>query len=187
MTEITVLGIDPGASGACAAIRLLDAGRDSGPQYVKTLAVWDMPTTYRYDGKQRPNVQSIEEILGIIKPDYAIIEHVHARELFDKGSKRWRNPAAEWSLAQGFGMLLSAVMLSVGAERTHLVTPSVWKSRLGLTASKGGSISMASGLGIPGLSSKVTSGSCRHDWAEAVLLVEYFRQFVHGNEGAKLI
>lgn len=187
MSEITVLGIDPGASGACAAIRMRDTGRDSGPEYIKTLAVWDMPTTYRYDGKQRPNVQSIEEILSIIRPDFAILEHVHAREMFDKASRRWRNPASEWSLAQGFGMLLATVMLSVGRDRTHLVVPAVWKSRMGLNSSKETSISMVSKLSIPGLSEKVRSGSCRHDWAEAVLLVDYWRQFVAGNSEANLI
>lgn len=119
-----ILGIDPGLSGALA---VLDTKK-------KSVVFMDMPTrTYRgADGKSRGSKKQRRRFVdGRIvgqwieqhDPDVAVIESVHSF------GNEGRASLAKFLTA--FGVVLGCVQDRMG-DYHHLVTPPVWKRRLGL-------------------------------------------------------
>lgn len=169
-----ILGIDPGVNGAFA---FLDAtvGDDGVLTWTKARAICDMPNTHSLDGARRPNVTAINRILEAARPDHIVLERVHAMPFSRTLPSRDRDPVTEWSLAQGYGMVLACCLMSVPEERLHLPTPSAWKRKLGVTSDKGTSVRLARSLNITGTGGALEAGTAQHDRAEAILLADFFR------------
>ncbi len=77
---ITVVGIDPGRSGAIATGRLIEAalpcGRDSWDNIID---IRKMPTTVDIEGGVLPDVEAMTGVLHAAEPSYVILEHVSFR------------------------------------------------------------------------------------------------------------
>jgi crossover junction endodeoxyribonuclease RuvC len=152
----TIMGIDPGLSGA---LSYLDRG---------VLKLFDMPTTGA--GKKRAvNADAVAEIIENIgaapddndRPDAAFLEHVHAIHGVDAGST--------FRFGESFGVIrgiVAALRIPI-----FLIPPKLWKKALGLPADK----EAARGLAID-LFPKFAALFARkldHNRAEAALLAWY--------------
>lgn len=124
-----VIGIDPGNAGAIALIE--GEGRTA-----RLVSFWDMPTEpVRVNGKERRRVspKAVCSILNALvssapfdQRPVAVIEHVH-------GYGRDGSVGA-FAFGRSFGIVETAAH---GAGlNVHLVTPQLWKARLGLCSSK---------------------------------------------------
>jgi Holliday junction resolvasome RuvABC endonuclease subunit len=164
---VRILGIDPGLSGALA---VLDTKR-------KKVAVIDMPLrTYKgADGKSRGSKkqrrrfvdgQMIADWIEEQRPEFAVIESVHSF------GNEGRASLAKFLTA--FGVALGSVQTMLGKNH-YLVTPPVWKRRLGLVGkSKEASHALACKL-YPRYSGLFAGprGGLLTDRAEALLIAHY--------------
>ncbi len=162
---VTFIGVDPGLSGAVAAID------ENG----NLISVQDAPTIEVKKGKgkskRRVYVESamaalLEALVRAASPgakqNVVAIEHVHAMP--KNGS------IGNFNLGMGFGLWLGIVAaLRVPYER---VEPRTWKGEFGLDADKGKSLVLASRL-FPAapLSRQKDEGR-----AEALLIAEWLRR-----------
>ncbi len=147
-----IVGIDPGASGALAAL-CGDA-----------LEVWDMPT-HDIKGKKRLDLHRLNDmvrgIAGLYEPRLAVIEDVHSMPKQGVAS----------SFAFGFAAAAAQAFVVAYAMPMRLVPPSGWKRLMGLSADKDESRRKASQL-FPRFAS-LWSRSKDDGRAEAVLLAYY--------------
>lgn len=155
-----ILGIDPGASGALALLRIDAQGRETVDH------VFDMPThSVAVNGKTKRRLDLYQlarwvdlHCSGI---EMAVIEDVHSM------------PGQGVVSVFSFGFAAGAVqqVVACNAIPTLLVSPAKWKQRLGLSADKDGSRRLAS-MKFP---------AAAHHWArvkddgraEAALLAHY--------------
>lgn len=123
----TILGIDPGLSGA---ISLYDGNE---------LLIWDMPTLeMMVNGKKRNrlDIVRLKNILLEHKADHAFIERVNAQP---------SNGAAS-AFAYGYGVgAIDAVVQCCGIPFTH-ITPMKWKKDMQCPKEKDGARMRASQL-----------------------------------------
>jgi crossover junction endodeoxyribonuclease RuvC len=126
----TILGIDPGLSGAIACVI-------NG----ELLAVEDMPTFSEIRGRKTINTVNANAVASIMR-EFAlanletptvVIERVHATPQMGVTSA--------FSFGDGYGVL-RGVTAALGYPVTF-VAPNVWKKAMGLTADKGGSRRLA--------------------------------------------
>lgn len=118
-----VLGIDPGLSGGIA---VLNPGL---PLERRVVAIYDMPVTTSKGGAKRVDVAELASIFGWHAP--------HARLIVveEVGPSPQQGVVSAFSFGMGFGMILG---VAAGFPRSpvHLVKPSVWKMRFGLSTDK---------------------------------------------------
>ena len=147
------IGIDPGMSGAIAALD--DAGQHLG--------TWDMPATT--DGKLNW-VDAIAlntilwEITAATRPAQVVIERV--------GAMPKQGIASAFKFGVGFGSILATIEAS--RLPLHFVTPQKWKRALGLSSNKAASLHKARLL-FPNAHLRYAKNEGR---AEALLLAHYF-------------
>lgn len=154
-----ICGIDPGLKGAIA---FADVSIDGT---VSNACVFDMPVTDQVDGKPLPDAMAIRRIILDQNPDCVVLEHA-----------QFRNQGHQWRTALGFGELRAAVRSCFADQRTHLVYPSVWKIKMGLSSEKDSSLDAAR-TDFPQLSSflkrKKDDGR-----AESLELIIYYVRFL---------
>ena len=153
MAEIITIGIDPGMSGAIAAL-------DPAGQHIGT---WDMPATT--DGKLNwVDAIALNTILWQItassRPAQVIIERV--------GPMPKQGIASAFKFGVGFGSILATIEAS--RLPLHFVTPQKWKRALGLSSNKAASLHKARLL-FPHAQLRYAKHEGR---AEALLLAHYF-------------
>lgn len=112
MTFDCILGIDPGASGACAFLY---------PSHPELIAVYDAPVV----GKEI-NASALYDLIQQHRPQLAVIESVHAF----KG----QGVSSSFNFGAAFGVALGVI----GASKIPLVrvTPGKWKKYFSLDADK---------------------------------------------------
>ena len=149
-----VLGIDPGLSGALAA---LDAtGR--------VVLAMDMPTLETGNGRRTLNVLALRELLHDLPPIRACwIENVSAMPTDSR--------VAAFAFGRSVGALEAACILS--AVPVQRVTPQTWKRAAGLPAGvpKAASVEAALRL-LPGCAPYLTRAK-DHGRADALLIARY--------------
>lgn len=149
-----VLGIDPGLSGALAAL-------DSGGRVVEVL---DMPTLETGNGRRSINVVELRRVLNSLPPIRACwIENV--------ASMPTDSRVAAFAFGRSVGAIETACLLShVPLQR---VTPQVWKRAAGLSAGapKAASLEAAMRL-LPGCAPYLTRVK-DHGRADALLIARY--------------
>lgn len=164
-----IAGVDPGLKGALAFA-------DIHAGVIERAWVYDMPVTELVDGRPLPDARAIFEIAQAERADTVVLEHVEARPRFQKGGGKSSGggAASEWRFALGFGRTQAALQLADTELRVHLVRPKVWKAAMGLSSDKKASLAMARCL-FPQNADALRLE--KHDGrAEALLLIEYFRQ-----------
>jgi crossover junction endodeoxyribonuclease RuvC len=154
VTEKSIVGVDPGLSGALALI---------GPRVL----VERMPV--RMNGNKRVvDAAEVCRLLNAWGPTHAVIENV------------WASPqmgvVSAFSFGHSKGVVEAAVAAGVPVENVYMVAPAVWKGRMGVTADKQTSIKLAMKL-FPAL------GKLTADEAEAVLLAVYGLMFAAQPKG----
>jgi len=117
----TIIGIDPGTSGALAVARY----RPHYPPDV--LHVSDLPIITVSTGKV-VDVEALRTLLFSFTPDMVVVEYPlwQRHDGATQASTSWRN----------FGRIEATVMMTcVSSDRTALclVSPTVWKKEMGLT------------------------------------------------------
>lgn len=157
---------DPGLEGA---IVFCDVRKiDSDGYVIENVRIHDMPTTKGVDEKNLPDPVAIAELIesegGF---DAALIEKV--------GPRPGRLRATEWRLAMGYGVLLACVSQKTEHDTIHLIDPSTWKRRMGVTRDKQTSVEEAKKLGSKNGISFLKSRDGR---AEAYLLAHYYARHV---------
>ena len=122
---MTVIGIDPGLSGAIAR-----------PMPDGSVDVWDMPTITVRD-KRRIDGYALRDLLVAAGPvDMVVVEHVQGVQ----GS----GATGAFTFGEGFGLLQG---LLIGLDRPHmLVRPQAWTKALGVGSDKGAHRQMAQRL-----------------------------------------
>ena len=126
----TIVGIDPGLSGAIACI--IDG---------QLLDVEDMPTFSEQRGRKTVRTVNAAEVASILRgfasanleTPHVIIERVHAMP--------GQGVTSMFSMGDGYGVL-RGVVATLGYPVTF-VEPRQWKKAMGLTADKGGSRRLA--------------------------------------------
>ena len=153
MSYSTFIGIDPGASGAIAAIN------PSGISFT------DCPTI-KTKGKTQPNPTLMAtELKRLATPDsILIIEAVHALP--------GQGVTSMFNFGMGYGVWLGAIA-ALGIPH-ELVTPQQWKKQFGLGSDKEASRIVA--LQLFPLASAELKLKKHHGRAEALLLAEYLRR-----------
>ena len=113
---MTVIGIDPGLSGAIAR-----------PMPDGSVDVWDMPTITVRD-KRRIDGYALRDLLVAIGPvDMVVVEHVQGVQ----GS----GATSAFTFGEGFGAI---GQLLIDFDRPHtLVRPQAWTKALGVGSDKG--------------------------------------------------
>ena len=113
---MSVIGIDPGLSGAIAR-----------PMPDGSVDVWDMPTITVRD-KRRIDGYALRDLLvGVGPVDMVVLEHVQGVQ----GS----GATGAFTFGEGFGLLQG---LLIGLDRPHhLVRPQAWTKALGVGSDKG--------------------------------------------------
>lgn len=112
-----VLGVDPGLSGALA---FLDpATRD--------LTTFAMPVEHRSNGKSYVDAPALARMIESARIDEAWVEDVY--------SSPQMGVVSAFSFGEGKGTLIG-VLAACGVP-VRLVSPSVWKAKLGLSLPKG--------------------------------------------------
>lgn len=120
MTDlICFMGVDPGLSGAIAFYY---------PSHQNNVSIYDMPSI----GKE-VNCPELRALVQQYRPDYAIIEAVHAMPK--------QGVSSSFNFGMSYGMV-RGVIAACGVPQ-HLVSPRKWKSYFGLTADKDTSRRMA--------------------------------------------
>jgi crossover junction endodeoxyribonuclease RuvC len=155
---MVLLGIDPGVSGAIAAISPLGA-------HVADMPTVKVESTARTQRKIDP--RGLAELLRQMVPaDEAcmvVLEDVHAMPGGKSGS------SANTSLMHSKGVIEG--VLGVLRFRVELVASQRWKRLYGLTSEKAASLDMARRL-YPGTAGMLTR-QLDHNRAEALLLAHY--------------
>lgn len=154
---MSILGVDPGLSGALAVLR------GSG------LTTHDMPT-FQIKGKQKLDLVALDVLLrnlvAFYEPELAIVEDVHSM------------PKQGVASSFTFGYVTGAIHAMLAARKipVHLVSPASWKRVMGLSRDKDASRQLASRL-FPSAASqwarKKDDGR-----AEAALLAYYGGRFL---------
>jgi crossover junction endodeoxyribonuclease RuvC len=154
----TVIGIDPGISGAIA---LLTGNGD--------LRVEDMPTMTMMNGDRRIDQKALASMLRewdfLYEPQLAVVEHVHAMPK--------QGVVSSFNFGYSVGSVHQA-LASVGGLEIRLVQPQVWKAIYGLRGgpeNKDASRTQASLL-FP-RHGHLWARKKDHGRAEAVLLANY--------------
>jgi crossover junction endodeoxyribonuclease RuvC len=158
------LGIDPGVSGAVAAVDLLGTG---SPR----VDVFDLPALELH-GKNRLDLHatwSLIQGLAAGAPDVCVIEETHGRPIRIGGKVVRANPHSAHVLGQSTGQLQGCIVAA--GLRLEPVEPSVWKKALGATADKDLTRLIASRL-FPQFAHQWHRKK-DHNRAEAVLLAWY--------------
>lgn len=112
MTDLCILGVDPGISGALAFYF---------PRHPERVAVYDAPTV---DGQI--NAHQVAALLKQYRPGSAVIELV--------GARPGQGVSSMFKFGVSFGIVCGVI--AGAAIPTHLVTPAKWKKHFGLTAEK---------------------------------------------------
>jgi Holliday junction resolvasome RuvABC endonuclease subunit len=157
-----IVGIDPGLKGAIACVEYEVTGKAAS--YVDH-DVFDMPVRILPDGRKFPDAREIRHMLASMQPDLIIFEDNSPRNT-DARSTLFR-------FGIGTGITLGECVAHGDDAITHLVPPSVWKARTGLSADKDKSLDAARNIfpdAAGDLSRKMDDGR-----AEALLLTEYWR------------
>lgn len=121
----TVIGIDPGLTGAVA---LLENGQFQ--------AVHDIPLTTNSAGKRMPCAHGVALLLRDYRPDLVVIEEVNAMPSAPGKDGRRRTMGAQsmFNFGRGFGLVeAAAVILTLKVE---YVRPAAWKRKCGLINAK---------------------------------------------------
>lgn len=123
-----IVGIDPGKTGAIATLR-------DG----KLVSVEDMPTIeILVSGKKRDR-QSAAALSDLLADES--ISHVFLEQV---GVRPMEGAVGAFSFGRGFGQI-EGILAAIRIPHT-LVTPQVWKKKLGVPADKGGARLFASRL-----------------------------------------
>lgn len=151
---ITLLGIDPGYTGALA---FLDPGS-------RALRIEDMPTAPNTKGRIELDLHRLGQLLG---------EHGEAQRLVSVlefvAARPGQGAPATFRFGQGYGAIQMA-LVGHGWER-HSVTPTKWKKHFGLSSDKGVSRALAAAR-FPDYADHFTL--VKHDGrAEAALIALY--------------
>lgn len=117
----TILGIDPGLSGAVA---LLQDGEYK--------ALHDMPLVVDSAGKKTPNARCVACWMRDFKPDLVVIEEVNAMPSAPgkDGQRRKMGAQSMFNFGRGFGLVEAAVLIQ--KIKIEYVRPAAWKRRCGL-------------------------------------------------------
>jgi len=110
--SLCILGVDPGISGAIAFYY---------PSHSGMISVYDMPSI----GKE-VNCPELRALMHQYRPDFAIIESVHAMPK--------QGVSSSFNFGMSYGMV-RGVIAACGIPQ-HLVSPRKWKTYFGLTADK---------------------------------------------------
>lgn len=154
-----IAGVDPGLKGALAFA-------DIHAGVIEKAWVYDMPVTELVDGRPLPDARAIFEIAQAERADTVVLEHVEPRPR--------SGATSEWRFGVGYGLTRAALQLADLELRVHLVRPRFWKERMGLGSDKRTSLEMARAV-FPGNACDLTRAK-DDGRAEALLLIEYFRQ-----------
>jgi crossover junction endodeoxyribonuclease RuvC len=157
------LGIDPGVTGAIAAVDLCA----TGPR----VDVYDLPA-YKINGKSRLDLHATWALirgLAAGAPDVCVHEETHGRPIRIAGGIARANPHSAHVLGRVTGDL-EAFVVAAGM-RIAPVEAGVWKKALGANADKELTRLLASRL-FPNFAQRWSQKS-HHNRAEAVLLAWY--------------
>jgi crossover junction endodeoxyribonuclease RuvC len=118
---LTVVGIDPGVTGAIAVLR--------DRRY---LAVHDMPVITSSAGKRLPCAHGVSCLLRDAKPDLVVIEQVNSRPAIDPKTRKPRKMGTQsmFNFGRGLGLVESAALIQ--KLQVDYVAPAVWKRRASL-------------------------------------------------------
>ena len=152
---MTILGIDPGLSGALCWMN--GAG--------DVIQLEDIPVFNDGKGKKSIDALALTTLLIDKRPTHAVIEAVHARPTDSKtGAFTFgRNTGALEALVMGAGIPLMRV------------SPITWRRFAGLMAGVGKEASLAAALRLhPSCRPMLEGKQARHDRAEAVLMAGWY-------------
>lgn len=152
-------GVDPGLKGALAFAEINEG-------IIERAWVYDMPVTEMVDGRPLPDARAIHEIALAERADTIVLEHVEPRPR--------SGATSEWRFGVGYGLTRAALQLAALDLRVHLVRPKAWKGVMGLTSEKRDSLDMARAIFPKNASDLLRAKDDGR--AEALLLIEYFRQ-----------
>jgi crossover junction endodeoxyribonuclease RuvC len=118
---LTVVGIDPGVTGAIAVLRDRHF-----------LAVHDMPVITSSAGKRLPCAHSVAGLLRDAKPDLVVIEQVNSRPAIDPKTRKPRKMGTQsmFNFGRGLGLVESAALIE--QLRVCYVAPAAWKRKASL-------------------------------------------------------
>ncbi|MFH1499883.1 MAG: hypothetical protein ABII82_18890 [Verrucomicrobiota bacterium] len=153
---VTVMGIDPGLSGAVARF------------VADELVVLDMPTVEIKRGGRKKRDIDIRQLYDIIAVPWAVPQHVYLEKA---GAMPGQGVSSMFAYGKGYGVILG-LLTALGIPYTE-VPPATWKRALRVPAGKDGARARASQL-MP---------TAAHQWplkkhdgrAEAALLACYGR------------
>lgn len=116
-----LVGIDPGVTGAIAA---LDDPGDGRPPAL--LAVHDMPTVTDPTGRQRVSAAGLAALLRSLAPDSVLVEQVGAAPV----AGRRQGAQSMFNFGRSLGVI-EGVTQTLGLP-LRFVHPTAWKTRAGL-------------------------------------------------------
>ena len=157
---MTIIGIDPGITGAIAAI--FDNG---GYQ------VLDIPVMANGKGKSKVknhvNAAGVLDILKSIGHATVYIERVSARPMRDKNNKPVQGSASTFSLGDTFGCLRG--VCAAAGYPVEFITPQSWKRHFRLSSDK----EQVRARAIELFPSAPLGRKRDHNRAEALLIAKY--------------
>jgi len=152
---MTILGIDPGLSGALAWMN------SSG----EVMQLEDIPVFNEGKRKKAVDALALTALLIDRRPTHAVIEAVHARPTDSK--------TGAFTFGRNTGAL-EALVMSAGIPLMR-VSPIVWRRFAGLAAGVGKDASLAAELRLhPSCRPMLEGKQARHDRAEAVLMAGWY-------------
>lgn len=123
---MVILGVDPGLRGGFALLRA------DGKTLLK---VWDANTVVHGKKNHLDAVALAMQLEMCPKIDFAVVEDVSAMTYTDaRGELRGQGAAASFSFGRSAGVI-DGVLAAMGIQ-IRKVKPAIWKSILGLSASK---------------------------------------------------
>jgi hypothetical protein len=140
VSELTwYIGIDPGLTGAIAALAIQTTNTSN--VLPGSLKVWDMPLV-AHKKKSTVDGMGVAEIFRKIGPHCALYEDVSAMVYVDaSGNRRGQGSASSFAFGKSLGIVIGVGQaLNVPMRSVHA---SIWKSLLGLSASKLASLELA--------------------------------------------
>jgi len=159
------LGIDPGISGAVAAVS--DAGI--------VIAVADTPSILVKKGPKNRNVYMASGMVDILA-DIQAKENVRAVALENVHAMPGQGVTSMFSMGMGFGIWLGILAaLKLPHDR---IEPVVWKRAMGIPSGTDKSGSVTRALQLFPEASRDLQRKKDHGRAEALLLAEYLRRTV---------
>lgn len=175
----TIIGIDPGLSGAIAVVKSPIA------------SVHDMPTLEIIAGRKRSKTTG--KMVDVKRNKYNILEIKQilqqVRDMSDGSIECWleksqampdQGGVSNFNYGVGFG-ILQAVVMCLGIP-LNLVAPVTWKNKImaGQGKEKDAAVYRASQL-FPGVTLTTPRGRLLDGRAEALLIAEYGRRFGSAN------